>query len=39
MAGGRRYPLWMLALYLRVPLLWRLAGEQFLIIARKPGTC
>jgi SAM-dependent methyltransferase len=36
MAGAPRYPLWTLVLYLRLPLLWRWAGEQFLVIARKP---
>jgi SAM-dependent methyltransferase len=36
MVGGRRYPLWMVAVYVRVPLLWRWRGEQFLVIARKP---
>ena len=37
MAGDRQYPLWMLRLYLRLPLLWRWRGEQFLVIARKPA--
>jgi SAM-dependent methyltransferase len=28
----------LVALYLRVPLAWRLLGKQFLVIARKPGA-
>jgi len=36
MVGGPQYPLWMLVIYLRLPLLWRIAGKQFLIIANKP---
>lgn len=34
--GGPEYPLWMLALYLKMKLFWRLKGEQFLLVARKP---
>jgi SAM-dependent methyltransferase len=34
--GGPRYPLWMLSLYLRLPLLWGWCGRQFLIVAAKP---
>lgn len=34
--GGPEYPLWMLAVYLKFRILWRLKGGQFLIIARKP---
>jgi SAM-dependent methyltransferase len=37
MVACRRYPLWMVAAYLRCPLLWRFKGEQFLVIARKPA--
>ena len=37
MAGGRRYPTWLLRAYLRLPLLWRLFGKQFLVVARKPA--
>jgi SAM-dependent methyltransferase len=37
MVGGPRYPLWMLSVYLKLPLLWRWRGEQFLVVARKPG--
>ena len=36
MVGGPQYPPWMLVLYLRFPLLWKMAGKQFLIVARKP---
>lgn len=35
MAGGPRYPLWMLQLYLRLPFLWPVRGRQFLVIAGK----
>lgn len=37
MVGARQYPPWCVALYLRLPLLWRWKGEQFLVVARKPG--
>lgn len=37
MVGGPQYPVFFLSLYLRVPLLWRLKGEQFLIVAAKPS--
>jgi hypothetical protein len=36
MSMGSQPPLWMLRLYLRVPLLWRLFGHQFLVIGQKP---
>jgi SAM-dependent methyltransferase len=35
MSSGRRYPLVFLKLYLALPLLWRLFGRQFLVVARK----
>jgi SAM-dependent methyltransferase len=35
MADGRRYPIWVLKTYLRLPLLWRIFGKQFLVVARK----
>lgn len=38
MSGGPQYPPFLVSLYLRVPLLWRLGGQQFLILARKPLT-
>jgi len=37
MVGARQYPLWCLSVYLRLPWLWPWKGEQFLIVARKPG--
>jgi SAM-dependent methyltransferase len=36
MSQGFTPPLIFLKLYLSVPLFWRLAGKQFLIVARKP---
>lgn len=36
MSQGSQPPLWMLRLYLKVPLLWKIAGRQFLVIGRKP---
>ncbi len=38
MSRGRQYPAWMLKMYLSTPLLWRLAGAQFLVVARKPSV-
>jgi len=35
MSDGRRYPIWILRSYLALPPLWRLAGKQFLVVARK----
>lgn len=35
MSDGREYPVWMLRLYLKMPLTWRLFGKQFLVVARK----
>ena len=35
MARGPRYPLWTLRVYLRVPLLWKLFGKQFLVIGKR----
>jgi len=32
-----QYP-WMIALYLRLPVVWPLLGKQFLIVGRKPAT-
>ena len=37
MATGPRYPICVLKTYLRLPLLWRLFGKQFLVVARKPA--
>jgi SAM-dependent methyltransferase len=36
MSIGRRYPTWMLRVYLAFPLAWRFFGKQFLVIGRKP---
>jgi SAM-dependent methyltransferase len=36
MSGGPRYPAWMVGAYIGVPLVWRLLGEQFLVVARRP---
>ncbi len=35
--GSREPPLWVIRLYLRLPILWYFFGGQFLVIARKPG--
>jgi len=36
MSNNKTYPMWMLRLYLMLPLAWRIFGKQFLVIARKP---
>ncbi|HVE94104.1 MAG TPA: class I SAM-dependent methyltransferase [Acidimicrobiales bacterium] len=36
MSEGRERPLWLLRLYLRLPLVWRVLGRQFLVVARRP---
>ncbi len=36
MATGINPPLWTVSLYLRLPILWRWFGKQFLLIASKP---
>ena len=35
MAGGPRYPLFCLRVYLRFPIFWRAFGKQFLVVAQK----
>lgn len=35
MSDGRQYPLWILRLYLALPIAWRIWGKQFLVMARK----
>jgi SAM-dependent methyltransferase len=35
MSGGGHYPLVLLRLYLRLPVLWRVFGRQFLVVAAK----
>jgi SAM-dependent methyltransferase len=37
MSQGRRYPTWMLRLYLSVPAAWPIFGKQFLVIGQKPS--
>ncbi len=36
MSRGGRYPLALLRLYLRLPLLWKIFGKQFLLVAVNP---
>lgn len=36
MSHGRQYPIWVLRLYLALPIAWRIFGKQFLIIAKRP---
>jgi len=36
MSDKRIYPIWVLRIYLMLPLLWPVFGKQFLVIARKP---
>jgi SAM-dependent methyltransferase len=36
MSQGRQPPLWMLHLYLGLPMAWHIFGKQFLVRARKP---
>lgn len=36
MVGALQYPVWMIALYLKLPFVWRLFGKQFLVVVRKP---
>jgi SAM-dependent methyltransferase len=36
MSRGKEYPIWMLRLYLALPIAWRLFGKQFLLVASKP---
>lgn len=35
MSRGKDYPIWMLKLYLAVPIFWRFFGKQFLLVATK----
>ena len=35
MSDGRQYPIWMLRLYLALPIVWRIWGKQFLVVGRK----
>jgi SAM-dependent methyltransferase len=36
MAGGFKPPTWTVSAYLRLPVLWRVFGRQFLVVAVKP---
>jgi hypothetical protein len=36
MVNTRQYPMWAVSLYLKLPLVWRFAGRQFLLIGAKP---
>jgi SAM-dependent methyltransferase len=36
MSHGWQYPVWMLQMYLSLPVAWPLFGKQFLLVARKP---
>jgi len=36
MVNTRQYPMWAVSLYLKLPLAWRFAGRQFLLIGAKP---
>jgi SAM-dependent methyltransferase len=38
MASGPRYPLLLLKIYFWFPLLWRIAGKQFLVVAQTPRS-
>jgi len=35
MVNSRRYPKLLVSLYLKFPLVWKVLGKQFLVIARK----
>jgi SAM-dependent methyltransferase len=35
MASGPQYPLFLLRAYLKLPIVWRLFGKQFLVVGRK----
>ena len=36
MASGPQYPVFFVALYLRLPFAWRIFGKQFLVVGKKP---
>ena len=36
MSSGRKYPMWVLKTYLRLPVFWKVFGRQFLVVATKP---
>lgn len=35
MSDAREYPIWTLRVYLFLPVVWKIFGEQFLVVARK----
>lgn len=35
MAGARQYPMAVIALYLKMPFVWRFFGKQFLVVAQR----
>ena len=37
MSDGREHPIWMLRVYLSLPLAWPLFGKQFLVVGGKPA--
>jgi len=37
MSHGAQHPIWMLRLYLALPIAWPMFGKQFLVIGRKPS--
>lgn len=38
MSEGPQYPIFFVALYLRLPFMWRIFGKQFLVIGRKESV-
>ncbi len=38
MSEGPRYPVFFVALYLRIPLAWRIFGKQFLVVGKKKSV-
>jgi len=35
MSDGKEFPIWMLRVYLALPIAWRIFGKQFLVVASK----
>lgn len=38
MVGGRQYPIPFLRLYLKLPLVWRFLGKQFLVVGKRVSS-
>jgi SAM-dependent methyltransferase len=38
MVAAPEYPMFFVSIYIAFPLLWRLRGKQFLVVARKPSV-